>query len=334
MTILLRIFSGLFGYDYATVMKQPTVSRQKIVTLGTLMLIPVGLWVFSGYYMARHLMGISMVGVILVALVLGGIILTVDRSFVATPKISRGGLLKITRLGFAIVSTVLGSLTLDLALFSGDLEEFRKGLAEDGKVEAILDYQEKHGGELARISGEKEKTQLKYDQLQASYLAEMDGSGGTGKFGVGKVAAAKEREKSGTATAVAKLEQAYEVERQSLDKLAKGHAEEKVSKRQDALLSQVKDLHHFILSDGFTIGFYVFFFVFVLMLELFFFLYKSAVADTIFEKWLEEEEEHGKQRLEAYRRQKAKLTKEDEVLGDDHGKVRRLISGESSRKVV
>ena len=54
--MLLKIFSTLFGYNYEVVKGQSTVSKQKIITLGTLMLIPVSLWTISGFYIGYNLL--------------------------------------------------------------------------------------------------------------------------------------------------------------------------------------------------------------------------------------------------------------------------------------
>lgn len=331
MTILIKIFSGLFGYDYKRVMQQPTVSRQKVVTLGTLILIPVALWTFSGFYLSYYLMGAGIAASILVAFVMGGIILIVDRSFVATPKSERGGWLRTIRIGFALVSTVLGSLAIDMVLFSGDLEEYRQAKGEKQVKLYSQEYREKQGGELLRLLDEKRTAQSRHEALLQAYIRELDGSGGTGRYGEGKVAMAKEQEKDRAASEVKRLEEGFVKARADLEEKALAHAEERAAKRGDALLSKLRDLHEFVLSDRLTLGFYLIFFVFVLMLETFFVMYKSVAADTIYEQFLQAEEEFGHQQLEAYRVQKARITRERDLLGEDYEKVKRLVSGEPRR---
>lgn len=333
MTQLLKICSRLFDYDYRTVALQPTASRQKIVTLGTLLIIPVLLWMFSGYYLTRYMIGAGIVVSILASLILGMVIFIVDRSFVATPKSQKGYFLKIVRLGFAVISTVLGSLAIDMMLFSGDLAEFRQFEEKRLKQEEIKEYKQQHGLELARLDEALSKAQIRYEKLSEAYLKEMDGSGGTGQYGKGKVAQAKEAEKT---TALKSLESIKSERQAALDSLefrAILHAEGKIQKRGDALMSQVKDLHAFIMADAFTIGFYIFFFGFVLLLESYFVLYKSTAAETLYEQYLVAEEEYGRQKLEYYKQQKDRILREKGVLGRDYDKVIQL-TGSDHRKII
>jgi hypothetical protein len=330
----MKIFCTLFGYDYETVLRQPTASRQKIVTLGLLILIPVILWAFSGFYLAHFLLGLGYIASAIVALTLGGIILAVDRSFVATPKTGRTiGLIGL-RFGFAVVSTVLGSVALDLALFQGDLAEYRQALLSESRSQEEQAYKSDHSAELTRLEKLLPVLQTRETSLGDAHILEMTGKGGSGKTGKGKISDAIEHQKVETAKEAARVEKALGAERTRLDEAAKAHAEEKLTKRQDALLSQLKDLHGFVFSDGYAIAIYFFFFAFVAMLEVFFILYKSFTSDTIFEDWLEAEESYGKQKLASYRQRKAKLAREYGALGEDYAQVRQLLGETPTRRII
>jgi|SRR5690606_33537919 len=332
MTILLKLFSGLFGYDYQKVMQQPTVSKQKIVTMGTLLFIPVALWTFSGYYMARYMVGAGQLVSLMIALFMGMIILVVDRSFVTTPKAEMGSMLKCVRLGFALVSSVLGSLAIDMVLFSGDLEEFRQKQAEMQKTVDSDAYKEKHAEGLAKLRAERDEAHRSHQELVSIYFDELDGKLGTGVYGSGKVAAAKELEKDKAALRAEQLDARYEAALLELDVKAEEHAVKTSEKRSDALLSKVRDLHSFVMSDGITLAFYLFFFAFVLMLEAFFMMYKSSVSESIFESFLQAEEACGKQRLQAYKARRSRLTTERSLLGEDYDMIERLIRTDARRK--
>ncbi|MFN3999682.1 DUF4407 domain-containing protein [Algoriphagus sp.] len=334
MTTLMKIFCTLFGYDYETVLRQPTASRQKIVTLGLLILIPVILWAFSGFYLAHFLLGLGYIASAIVALTLGGIILAVDRSFVATPKTGRTLGLIVLRFGFAVVSTVLGSVALDLALFQGDLAEYRQALLSESRSHEEEAYKADHSAELTRLEQLLPVLQARETSLGDAHILEMTGKGGSGKTGKGKISDAIEHQKVETAKEAARVEEALGAERTRLDEAAKAHAEQKLTKRQDALLSQLKDLHGFVFSDGYAIAIYFFFFAFVAMLEVFFILYKSFTSDTIFEDWLEAEESYGKQKLEAYRRRKAQVAREYGALGEDYAQVRQLLGETPTRRII
>ncbi|TFV94484.1 DUF4407 domain-containing protein [Algoriphagus kandeliae] len=334
MTTILRLFSKMFGYDYHVVKAQPTASRQKIVTMGFLILIPVVLWTFSGFYLAHILMGIDLIGSLIVALFLGGLILAIDRSFVATPKGSRTTLLIVIRGGFALISTILGSLAIDLALFQGDLVEYRSQTQATERQEAILEYKEKHGVELRRL----ERKMTAMDSVEASlgylHVLEMTGKGGSGVAGKGKISDKIELKQQQKARELAELKSELAKKSQSLDSAASAYAEEKVKKRQDALISQLKDLHAFVFQDSTSKWIYWIFFGFVFLLEVFFILYKSSTGDTSFDEYIQAEEDHQKQELESYKRRKARVIQDREIIGDDYQKVIKLLGPGSKMRVM
>lgn len=332
MTTFLKLFAALFQYDYVTVKRQPTQSKQKIVTLGTLLMIPVGLWTFSAFYLAHEFMGVGLVGSLIAGLVLGGIILSIDRSFIASPKIRFKAIFGGLRIVFAIFSTVLGSMAIDVMLFSGDLEEYRKSKGATLEDDFQSEFKETHQGEVLRLAADREKAIADYDRLRDIHIKEMDGEGGTGKKGFGKVAMAKAQEKDKALLRMESLEKQYQEAVMDLDVQALAYAKDKAYKREDAPMSKLKDLHEYVFSSGFTTGVYLFLFVFILLIESFFILYKMAVSDTIYETFLSAEEEYAQQQLEAYRYAKAKSVGEIRILGDDHAKVKKILS--SKRKLV
>ncbi|WP_100629761.1 DUF4407 domain-containing protein [Algoriphagus formosus] len=331
MTTILKLFSSLFGYDYEMVKAQPTASRQKIVTMGFLILIPVVLWTFSGFYLAHVLIGIGLFGSILAAAFLGGTILAVDRSFVATPKRSKTTLLKWTRFGFAIISTLLGSLAIDLALFQGDLAEYRQEKMMEEKTRAISEYKEREKGEILAMVSRKSELEKAEEELGKLHVAEMTGQGGSGKAGPGKISDAIEKKQAQKQDEIEELDRKIATKKDQLDIDATTYADQKIVKRQDALLSQLKDLHDFVLKDGMSIAIYGVFFFFILLLEVFFILYKSATGDTTFDQLLQSEEDYHLQKLQSYERRKARILRDQEVVGDDYDKVVRLL--DSGRKM-
>jgi hypothetical protein len=329
-----RFFSKLFGYSYEAVKAQTTVSRQKIVTLGTLLLIPVFLWTFSGFYLTYYLLGASFWAAIATGLVLGTMILFVDRSFIATPKMKGGKYLVAFRLVFALVSTILGSLTIDLIVFSGDLEEYRQAKVIQMKTTEADTYFAGHRQELDRIDSDRKEAAVRSTMLDDAHLAEMDGSYGTGKYGAGKVADAKGRKAEQAIQKVAALEVAYLKEQDKLKEESLAHAEAMVSKRRDALLSKVTDLHEFAFSTLVSSAIYLIFFFFVFALEIFFIVYKSAVSESLFEKLLISEEIMGESRLEILTRQREEILRQDGLLGPKAEKMRRIADDDTYKRKV
>ncbi len=114
---MLKLFSFLFNYNYEVVKMQTTVSKQKIITLGTLVLIPVSLWWFSGFYLSCRLYEVPRWKALLVGAGLATIIFIIDRAFIVMTKDSGGKELAKFRIFIAVLSTVLGSLAMDLMIF-------------------------------------------------------------------------------------------------------------------------------------------------------------------------------------------------------------------------
>ncbi len=242
--------------------------------------------------------------------------------------------LKVLRFGFAVISTFLGSLALDLALFQGDIKEYQADLLTDLRSYAETEYKGRHQDELSRLEQLLPKLQEKEARLGIDHILEMTGKKGTGRYGKGDVSDAIERQKLAVATEAKRVEEALQVERSKLDQEAEDFAEEKYSKRQDALISQLKDLHGFVFGDGYALVIYLFFFGFVALLEVFFIMYKSYTAETIFEDYLQAEELYVRQKLDAYKRRKAQLAKEYGALGEDYSRVTHLLGDSGLRKII
>jgi hypothetical protein len=329
-----KFFSKLFGYSYEAVKAQTTVSRQKIVTLGTLLLIPVFLWTFSGFYLTYYLLGAALWQAIITGLVLGTMILFVDRSFISTPKVKGGKYLVGFRLAFALVSTILGSLTIDLIVFSGDLEEYRQAKAVQMKSTEADAYFASHRQELDRIDSEIQEVAARHIMLDDAHLKELDGSYGTGKYGAGKVAEAKGRKAEQALMKGQELKSAFQQAQEKLRDDSLIHGDAIVSKRGDALLSKVTDLHEFALSTGLSTCIYLLFFFFVFALEVFFIVYKTAVSESLFEKLLISEELIGESRLEILKKQREEMLRQDGLLGPRAEKMRRIAEDEAYKRKV
>jgi len=173
--MLLRFFSALFGYDYAIVKNQTTVSKQKIVTLGTLMLIPVSLWTISGFYIGDNLLDAGFIKSLFGGLFVGGLILIIDKSFLATPKDSVSKSLKGFRIVFAVIATILGSIALDLMFFGGDLEEYRAKQSTQIKKAEISKYLKDNNVGLVQLYDRIDEQRQIVEASKTAWKDEADG---------------------------------------------------------------------------------------------------------------------------------------------------------------
>ncbi len=332
MTI--KLFSKLFGYDYEMVKRQPTASRQKIVTMGSLMLIPVMLWMFSGFYISRELMEKGLMGSILTALVLGFIVFIVDRSFIATPKIKGGSYVLLYRLAFAFITTCLGALAIDLMVFSGDLEEYRAGQQEIQFQQAKEDYLKDQVTSLEPLKTKLHRLEQEKSLHTASFIAEMEGKGGTGTYGRGKVADAKEALARKAATEAQLLAALIREKEETLKSEAESYATQISGKKAAAILSKIEDLHAYLASHPIGELVYWLFFFLIFFLEGAFVLYKFTTSRSLFEELLLAEEAIGMQRLTHLKERRAAILQEDRQLPDSAESIRQLAKGQKLRKIM
>lgn len=323
---MLKLFSTLFGYNYNMVKMQTTVSKQKIVTLGTLILIPVSLWFFSGYYLSSTLYEVSFGKALAIASGLALLILIIDRAFIVLFKENGGRELGKFRVFIAILSTVLGSLAMDLMIFSGDLKEYRAMKSQNQKEEKIKEYKEDFGGTLDRLRNEREAASNAYNKSYEEYVAEIDGTSGTGKYGMGPAASAKEKRMNAAKLAFDKANDLFESEQNRLGATADSVAHQSVINEGSSVLSKVKDLHYFAFSDWINAFYYIAITAFFFCLEFFPFKYKSKVSESLFEKLIYSEELIGDQRLGTMMKHREEVLRQDGLMGPRAEKIRQLAN--------
>jgi hypothetical protein len=323
---MLKLFSTLFGYNYEVVKMQTTVSKQKIVTLGTLILIPVSLWFFSGYYLSSSLYEVSLGKALAIGTGLAILILIIDRAFIVLSKDNGGRELAKFRVFIAILSTVLGSLAMDLMIFSGDLKEYRAKKGQEQKEQKIGEYKTKFGGELDRLGVEREEASEAYNKAYGEYVAEIDGTSGTGKYGLGPAANAKNKRMADAKLAFEKADVAFLSEQRRLNVAADSVAHAAIINEGSSVLSKVRDLHEFAFSGWINAIYYFAISAFFFCLEFFPFKYKSKVSESLFEKMLYSEELIGEQRLQTMMAHREEILRQDGLMGPRAERVRKLAS--------
>lgn len=332
--MLLKIFSTLFGYNYEVVKGQSTVSKQKIITLGTLMLIPVSLWTISGFYIGYNLLGASLVSSLIGGLFVGLLILIIDKSFLATPKESVSQWLKGFRIVFAVIATILGSIALDLMFFSGDLEEYRTKLSAEIRKEKSAEYLNNNSHLVTNLNEDKIKQAAIVNNSQIEWYYELNGSGGSGKAGNGDIASLKKGVYDAELKKLNQMEASLTSLKESINQKAIEYGETMAIKNSNALLSKITDLHDFILSSGLSTFFYALFFFAVFSLEIFFLITKSSTADSLFEKMLYAEEKVGERRLQTMMSQREEILRQNGLLGSRADRIRHIASNNESFQIV
>lgn len=331
---MLKIFSKLFGYNYEVVKMQTTVSKQKIVTLGTLILIPVSLWFFSGFYLSSNLYEVSFVKALAIGLGLATLILIIDRAFIVLSKNNGGKELGKFRVFIAILSTLLGSLAMDLMIFSGDLKEYRAKKNQDLKENKVTEYKVGFGSNLNRLKVEREAATEAYESAYSSYLAEIDGTSGTGKYGKGPAASAKEKRMIDAKKVLDNTDALFLAEQSQLEATADSVANASILNEGSSVLSRVKDLHEFAFSHFINAFYYLAITAFFFCLEFFPFKYKSKVSESLFEKMLYSEELIGEQRLQTMLANREEILHQDGLMGPRAERIRRMASDQSYMRKI
>ena len=331
---MLKIFSKLFGYNYEVVKMQTTVSKQKIVTLGTLILIPVSLWFFFGFYLSSNLYEVSFLKALAIGAGLATLILIIDRAFIVLSKNNGGKELGKFRIFIAILSTLLGSLAMDLMIFSGDLKEYRASKNQELKEDKIKDYKGDFGGELERLKSERDAANKSYDQAYEEYVDEVDGTSGTGKYGKGPAASAKEKRMIDAKEVLDNADALFLAEQSQLEATADSVANASILNEGSSVLSRIKDLHEFAFSHGINAFYYLAITAFFFCLEFFPFKYKSKVSESLFEKMLYSEELIGEQRLQTMMANREETLRQDGLVGPRAERIRQLASSHDNIRKI
>ncbi|WP_162342684.1 DUF4407 domain-containing protein [Cyclobacterium salsum] len=322
--MLLRIFSTLFGYNYEVVKAQTTVSKQKITTMGTLVLIPVSLWFISGFYLASNLYEVPTWKAMLIGVLMACVILIIDRAFIVLSKENGGNEIRNFRLFIAVISTILGSLALDLIVFSGDLDEYRAKKLTELRGEKKREFVEENNAELNRYNNEREQARENAEKAETDLSDEIDGSGGTKRYGEGPAANNKRRKLNSANQKFDKLDSTYLAEFRNLEADADSVATASIINENGAVLSKVKDLHYFAFSDWISAFYYLVICAFFFCLEFFPFQYKSKTSESLFEKMLFAEEKIGERRVQSLIARREEILCQDGFLGSRAERIRQL----------
>jgi len=122
------------------------------------------------------------------------------------------------------------------------------------------------------------------------------------------------------------MEKRYSLENDQLEEAAIIFGENMATKKSDALMSKITDLHAFIFESWLSIFFYALFFIAVFSLEIFFLLTKSSTSDSLFEKMLYAEEMIGNQKLQTMIAHREEILRQDGLMGPRAEKIRKLVS--------
>jgi len=215
-------------------------SRRHILVLGWSLLVPATVWLILGFAISYQIFNATLAGSLAAGFIASFMVFTIDRIIV----LSRGGVAWIFRLGLALALSVMGGMVADVVFFGHDIS------AE------MLER------EIASRKSSVDSAAAVYDTANAQYLAEVDGTGGSGRYGFGTAAEMKRD------NALA-CYQRYQLEKKALDSLqAMKLNGEYLPAASAGLLKRLKVLDDMVRKNREMRRFYWLAFFVVMMLEI------------------------------------------------------------------
>ena len=289
---MLTFFSFLLGEDHDLLTSMDHKSRARVITLMSLVIIPMGFAAFATWFIAG-MMGASALVCLMASATIGFVIFLLDRSLVqaAAPKKKA---IRRARVAFSFISALLCSIAVDTCVFHEDLApivaELRAEQVDNEIAARTVNAQQRIADQrtdVARLRGEAQR-------LEAEFRAEMDGTGGSGNGGYGKIAAQK---KALAEEATSRLNKAEVELTGMLRALDDNIADIQADRANSGLLLHVKA--SWILVSNSLVASIVWLLLFsaCVLMEMMFLLWKKYSPPTAYEVAIAELEEQHKARV-------------------------------------
>lgn len=162
------------GADHSTMAQCTPSEVRKYKIMGTCVLIPAFLALFSGGY-AMYLISQSELLAYLFAPCWAWIIFTLDRAVVSSTRPGRISLGVVGRIFLSVVIAFTISEPVILRLFSDAIEDKRISIIDEKQNTATEKYDE----QITAIKNKSAEEKANVDALNKSYIQEVDGTGGS-----------------------------------------------------------------------------------------------------------------------------------------------------------
>jgi uncharacterized protein DUF4407 len=172
--LLTKFLLNCAGADHSTMAQCTSSEVRKYKIMGTCVLIPAVLALFSGGY-AMYLISQSETLAYLFAPVWGLIIFTLDRAVVSTTRPGKVSLGVVGRIFLSIIIAFTISEPIVLRLFSDSIEDKRISIIDEKQTAATSQFD----NQILKLKSESVEEKTKLDVLSRSYVQEVDGTGGS-----------------------------------------------------------------------------------------------------------------------------------------------------------
>ncbi len=283
---MLRFFSLLTGDRYATLAKHGPVSHRKVIAMGTGLLLVTGLWFFIGINLGMNAFGMKPFLALALGAAMSGVVFLVDRMVLLGS--GKHWCIVTTRITLALLMSILGGIGLDLYILRAEIEQTVVGMHREAQAEVVYSLGQRFAPERDQLAMGVERARQELAAAEADWRKELDGTGGTGRYGAGAVARAKER-------MVQERKSALDDAQQRADLLAQRvAAEQKVrttelakAQRATGLFDRIHAMKSYIFSDLIATVVYVLLTILLVLVELSPLVVKYGFPTTAYEQGIE-----------------------------------------------
>ena len=293
---MLRFFALLTGDRHSVLRTHTPASRKKVVAVGMGLLLVTGLWVFTGYNLGVNAFGMGPRTAALTGLVLGVVAFSLDRMVL----LANGGstLLTAARSLIALLMAVIGGVGLDLWLLRSEIDQTLLTVHEGQAEERSIQVEARYAEELRKADEDVAQARMAKEEAIAAWVLEMNGHpSGTGRYGHGKVARAKEmlvnqRERElqeAIARQTAVQATAQQDRSVALDRLA-------IVQELPGLFDRLHAMHQYVFGDPLVLTAYLLISLVLVLLELSPLLIKLGARKTAYEEEVERADQMQRER--------------------------------------
>lgn len=187
MNFITRFLLACAGVDCQTIMQTTSSEINKYKIMGTCVLLPAMMALFSGFY-AMYLISQSLWISLIFAPFWAMIIFVLDRAVVSGTRPGRFSLGVLGRIALAIIIAFTISEPIILRLFNDTIEDKRVFVISEKQEQVSTEFDE----QIEKIRNHSNEENMKVDGLQTSYIQEVDGTGGSKVAYRGPIAIIKE----------------------------------------------------------------------------------------------------------------------------------------------
>lgn len=275
---MLKFFTFLLGKDWSTVQTYRKSSQEKITLFGSVLLIPVSLWIVNGFIMSRQMFDLGYIPSVLTGLFLGFIIFLIERSIILSKTTKTINTLRVI---LGLIVAVLGSLTMDEIIFEKDIDN----IMETYKIETVDKETKKIRDQyLFRIDSISKVVVNKsniYRQRSDEYFREIEGGASSGVGGIGPIAKTKEilmNRAYEDLTSNQKILNNLEIEYRTITQTVRKDSKENFN--TEGILFRMKGLFRLISSDLVTFIVFTLYFLLFLIMETLVIIMKKFTPDS------------------------------------------------------